>query len=105
MLHDIVRVSNETWHDALSLRQFDLLPEVILMLMARIRRLKTVRTDIDLQHELHDVLEWCVVNAGTFIDSVTGVETNHFRRNAAQAFVNGFHVHSSALATALLIES
>jgi hypothetical protein len=60
------------------------------MLMARVRSFKRVGAGIYFQDKVHDILERSVVDAGPFIDSITGVKADLFRRDSPQRMVQRF---------------
>src|SRR4029077_11166340 len=63
---------------------------MVFVFMARVRSFKRVGAGIYFQDKVHDVPQRSVVDAGPFIDSITGVEADLFRRDSPQRVVERF---------------
>src|SRR5207249_5647703 len=88
VLYQIGRVGDDAGDNRLAFRQPHLLPDVVLVLVTRVRRLERVGASVDLEHDIDDVLEWHVVDTGTNVDAVAGVEAHAVRRNIANGQVD-----------------
>ena len=76
-----------------SLGQLDRFPDAPLVLVPRVRRLERVSAGPDRQHDVHEVLQLEVVDAGTDVDAVAGVPANPVPWESPQGMVQGFHAH------------
>ena len=61
--------------------------------MPRVRRLERVGAGPDLQHDVHEVLELEVVDAGTNVDAVAGVPAHLVPGQPPQGVVERLHAH------------
>ena len=64
--------------------QLHRLPNVVLVLVARVGRLERVGAGVDPQDHVDDLAERHVVHARALVDAVAGVEADLLRRDAAQ---------------------
>src|SRR5262249_37596055 len=62
VLHQIRRVGDDAGNDRLALRQRHGLPDMILVLVTRVRCLERVGPGVHLEHNIDDVLERHIVN-------------------------------------------
>ena len=93
MLDDVARVGDHPRHELLAFRQLDFLPQVVLVLVARVRRFEAVRAGVHLEHVTDDVRQRRLVDARALVDAVAGVKAHLLRRNPAQAPVDRLDVH------------
>ena len=92
MLDNVAGVRDDTRAEHLSFGHFDSLEQVILVLVAGIRRFETKRAGIDFQDVLDDVRQRGFVKARPFVDAVAGVEADSISGNAFQGRVDGLDI-------------
>ena len=68
--------------------QLHLLPELPLMLVARIGSLEGVAASVELQHQVDEVPQLEVMDARRHIGAVAGVKAHAVHRNAAQRVID-----------------
>src|SRR5580704_1585206 len=97
MLDNVARVSDHSGNEHFAVWELDVLPDMVLMLVARVGGFKRVRARVYLQHNLHDVAERRIMDPRSLIDSVARVVTNLFRRDTAEAVIQRLDVHFGSL--------
>jgi hypothetical protein len=66
MLYDIGGVSNEARNQHIAGRQFNVAPQLLFMFVAGVGSLKTVCTNSDTQHQIHNIFKRNVKHVGPF---------------------------------------
>src|SRR3990172_2438816 len=87
MLDEVGRVGDDARHQHPALRQPDLLPDVVLVVVAHFRRLDGVLPGLDLHQDVGDVLELDVVDVRPVAAPPAGVKADELLRQAAQGVV------------------
>jgi hypothetical protein len=73
MLDEVSRMGDHAWDKDLAVRELDILPDLPLVLMARVGGFHTVGVSMHSQHNVHNVPQWHIGDMGPMPASPTQV--------------------------------
>ena len=76
VLDQVRGVADDSRNEDRAVERPDVLEDVVLVIVPRIRRFEGIRAGVDLQEDVDDVLQLHVVDTRADVDAVAGVEAN-----------------------------
>ncbi len=101
MLDVVVGVSDQARDEDLVVGQLDVLPDPVLVHVARVGDLERVGAGVDAQHVRHRVAQGDVGETRAVVEAVAGVVTHAIGRDVAQRVVHGVDVGVGGLVALL----